>query len=211
VTEPPPCSHSAAHGRLAASVPDPPASADEWPLVPGRSSELLPASPVQGSAVAPAAPMADGRSRADPEDVLPLSAASGSVPVPLASADEWPLVSWRSSEVPPASLVRGSGVPEARAVPEEDGRSRADPKDVLTLPPAASLAQALAHALPASPMAAASSRTPPHGELAERRPGQPAPAAAGAAPPAVRSARAANARNPVHREDGRAWVAAGSR
>ena len=146
MTEPPPCSHSAAHGRLAASVPVPvpPASADEWPLVPGRSSELLRTSPVQGSAVAqaPAAPMADGRSRADPEDVLPLSAASlaqarvlpasltraagfltlspaalhdpapvaaprphshpvahggsaASVPVlfPLASADEWPLVS----------------------------------------------------------------------------------------------------------------------
>src|SRR6266446_2779728 len=87
-----------------------------------------------------------------------------------------------------------------------EGRSRADPEDVLPLS-AVSLAQA--HASPASPTSAAGLHAGlqplPRERLAEMCPGRPAPAAA---PDAARSARGPNARNPVHPEDGRVWVAA---
>jgi len=63
---------------LAASGPVQLASADEEPLVSCGSSEVLPVSLVLGWQVAEAraASMADGRNRANPEDVLPPLAAS---------------------------------------------------------------------------------------------------------------------------------------
>ena len=77
------------------------------------------------------------------------------MPVPLVAAGEWPLVS--SCEMPQTSPVQGSRMAEARAGLAADGRSRADWKDVLSLPRAESLAQS--HALPASAAPAAGFRT----------------------------------------------------
>ena len=104
-----------------------PASADGWPVVPGRSSELLPASPVQGSAVAlaPAAPVADGRSRADPEDVLPLSAASLAqarvLPASPAPAAGFQMLSRHAALHDPALVTE----PLPRSHPAAHGRSAA--------------------------------------------------------------------------------------
>jgi len=84
-------------------------------------------------------------------------AASVPAPVRLVSADEGPLGSCRSSEVLPVSLVQGSRVAEARSAPMADGRSRADPEDVLPLPAAPS---AQAPALPASPTLGAGFQLP---------------------------------------------------
>jgi len=111
----------------------------------------------------------------------------------------------------PKSLARGSPVAEAHAVPLADGRSRADPEAVLQ-PSAVALAQR--QALPASPTPASGVRRLPPEQLAagrpersaETRPGRPAPIAAAHA---ARPARGPDARNPVHPEDGPAWVPAG--
>ena len=93
-------------------------------------------------------------------------------------------------------------MPEARAAPVADGRSRAGLEDALPLS-AASLAQA--RVLPASP--AAGFLPLPREQVAEKCSGRTAPAAA---PYAARSARGPDARNPVHSEDGLVLVPAGS-
>src|SRR5215472_17363358 len=98
---------------------------------------------------------------------------------------------------------------EARAAPLADGRSRAGPEDVLSLPPAPSLGQA--RVLSASPTSAAEFLPLPREQVAEKCPGRAAPAGEPvAAPYAARSARGPDARNPVHSEDGRVLVPAGS-
>ena len=116
MAEPPPLSQPAAHGR-AAAVPASAllAAADEPPPLSYRSSPVLLSLPAQGSRLVEArvAPVADGRSLADPEDVPPLSAVAmaqaHALPAsPTQAADFQPLSQERPAEISPGRHARAA-------------------------------------------------------------------------------------------------------
>ena len=104
-----------------------------------------------------------------------------------------------------SGLLSGGGVGSRTLLRLLASGSLSRPEDVLPLPPAPSVGQA--RVLPASPTSAAEFLPLPREQVAEKCSGRTAPAAA---PYAARSARGPDARNPVHSEDGRVLVPAGS-